>query len=281
LSTQLSKSVTLETPANHVELICVNNLWAHASISLFGGHLLSYVPSYDQRERLWLSRDTWLDGTRSIRGGVPVCWPWFGDHPARNLPAHGYVRNQQWRLVSSVDTDDATIVRLRPCAIQNAMNEDGLELELSITVGRQLTLALSTRNTSDRPRNFGAALHSYFEISDIHNTCLKGLSGQCLDKTEDFARKVTPNPYLFEAETDRIHVHPGNRCWIETPDYAIEVNSRGHDSVVVWNPWRAKSAELEDFHDEGFQSMLCVESAITQGFTLAAQQTHTLTQTFA
>ncbi len=97
--------------------------------------------------------------------------------PLEIYPAHGYVRNQQWRLVSSVDTDDATIVRLRPCAIQNAMNEDGLELELSITVGRQLTLALSTRNTSDRPRNYGAALHSYFEISDIHNTCLKGLSG--------------------------------------------------------------------------------------------------------
>lgn len=276
---RLSKGVKLQTTDGQVDTLVVENDLAMARISLFGGHVLSYIPHSDARDRLWMSGNAILDGSKAIRGGIPICWPWFGDHPSGNFPAHGYVRTQQWQVVGCEDQSIGTIVKLKPESALGAGLDGELDLLLTITVGEVLTLELTTTNIGANALAFGAALHSYFDIEDIGLTELRGLNGEFLDKTESYASKVTPEVYLFQKETDNVHLSPVTHTVIHTPKFDVDVESMGHDSIVVWNPWIEKSTAMADMKDDSYRSMLCVEAAITQGKTLAAGEQHSLIQT--
>lgn len=304
---QLSKNVELRSAKNQVDVLIIDNDFSEAQISLYGGHVLSFAPKSDNRERLWVSECAVLDGTKAIRGGVPICWPWFGEHVSNGHPsvkrqAHGYVRTQQWQVVECVDSDIGTVVTLKPEAAVNpgfdslgegeaegeAEGEGNVDLQLTVSIGNVLAVELTTKNVGATPFEFGGALHSYFNIEDISQTQLHGLSGDYLDKAPSFIDKssvgassglqVTPETYIFEKETDNIHLSVERRLSIRAANFSIDVESQGHDSIVVWNPWIEKSAAMADMQDDGYQSMLCVEAAITQGVTLAPNEQHTLTQ---
>lgn len=302
---QLSKSVELQSASNQVDILVIDNHLATAKISLHGGHILSFRPKSDNRERLWLSQIAVLDGSKAIRGGIPICWPWFGDYssnpeaskaaPAEEKPAHGTVRRQQWYIVDCVDTRDGTQITLKPeSAVGPGFDADGdVDLQLTVFIGNELKVQLTTKNMGTKAFEFGGALHSYFNIEDISQTQLHGLSGDYLDKTLSSYDKAssnegssnrgslpqaTPETYTFNKETDNIHLSTEQHLSISTVNFSIDVESKGHDSIVVWNPWVEKSAAMVDMQAEGYQSMLCVEAAITQGITLAANEQHTLTQ---
>ena len=301
---QLSKSVELRSVSNQIDVLVVENDLAMAQISLHGGHMLSFRPKSDNRERLWLSQDAVLDGTKAIRGGIPICWPWFGDylnkdHLGKDLPAHGYVRTKQWHVVDCVDFDATTLITLKPETAADQGLDGDADLRLTVSIGNALTVELTTKNIGAKAFEFGGALHSYFNIEDITQTQLHGLSGDYLDKTQSlfdksFANKssadkssihkrsphqITPEKYTFEKETDNIHLSLEQHFTISTTNFSIDVVSKGHDSIVVWNPWIEKSAAMTDMSAGGYQSMLCVESAITQGITLAPNEQHSLIQT--
>ena len=279
----LSKSVSIRRIAGQVDILEIDNDLAVAQISLFGGHVLSYVPKRDGQDRLWLSAKAVLDGSKAIRGGIPICWPWFGDHATDGLPAHGYVRTQTWRVAECLGSQFGTTITLQPAtAIAEGLKGDA-ELQLSVFVGNELGLQLITTNQGDQPLVFGGALHSYFNVSDIHQTRLKGVGGEYLDKTAGYARNQTPEVYQFDCETDRIHliaepIAGEQPLVIDAAGQKIEIESAGQDSVVVWNPWREKSAAMSDMENDGYQSMLCVEAAVTQGMILAPQAQHILSQ---
>lgn len=275
---QLSESVALLSASNQVDILVVENDLAEARISLYGGHTLSYKPKRDHRERLWESQDAVLDGTKAIRGGIPVCWPWFGDHPSKNWPAHGYMRTQQWHVVECVDSETGSVIKLKPEFSVGPGFDGNADLTLTVSVGNELSVQLTTKNVGAQSFEFGGALHSYFNIEDISQTQLHGLTGDFLDKTENYARKVTPEAYRFHGETDNIHLSTESVLTIRTPGFSIDIESLGQDSIVVWNPWIEKSQSMTDMPDYGYQFMLCVESAITQGVTLAVNEQHTLTQ---
>ena len=274
----LSQSVELQSDVNRVAILKVENDLAKASISLFGGHILSFVPKHDDRERLWLSESAVLDGSKAIRGGIPICWPWFGDHPDQDLPAHGYVRTQQWQVVGCIESDEGTVIQIKPETSVAAGLIGDADLLMSVSIGTELKIELLTTNIGPTDFCFGAALHSYFDIQRIDQSRLNGLSGDYLDKTEGYARKTTPEQYVFQGETDRVHLNPVTQVEIVAANFSTGVKSGGHDSVVVWNPWSEKSKAMPDMADDGYQSMLCVESAITQGQSLAAGEAHALTQ---
>lgn len=139
-------------------------------------------------------------------------------------------------------------------------------------------MQLSTTNLGDDAFTYSCAIHSYFSISDLNHVELVGLEGQYLDKTRDYQSINTPTPYLFKEETDRVHLHQPKSVSIVNGQNITEVLSSGHDSMVVWNPWREKSKSMKDMTDKGYQSMLCVETAITQGHIVEAGQTHVLQQ---
>ena len=267
--------------SNGLTFLDIENSNAVARISLFGGHVLSYVPKKDNKERLWVSPHAYLNGERPIRGGIPVCWPWFSDDHGREkgaLPAHGFLRTQVWKLIDSRDTESGTEVTLTPSYSRAEGFEYDCAVQLVIQVGDTLSVSLETQNTGVVPFDYNCALHTYFHVDHIQDTQLTGMHGEFKDKLDDWGLKPTPSLYLITGETDRIHVEAIDNATIEVGNQAFtSVNSHGNDSVVVWNPWQG-AASISDMDPFGYKHMLCVESAITKGKTLAPGERHALTQ---
>ena len=261
-------------------IIEVDNPFATAKISLFGAQVLQYCPKHDQRERLFLSPGARLDASKSIRGGIPLCWPWFGAHPVdSDKPAHGFARTIQWRIIALKNDHTGTRLLLGPVGLPDETWTAQAGVELEILIADTLTVSVLTRNTGTRPLAFSAALHSYFAVSDISLVSLEGLQGDYSDKTRNWAHFATPTPYRFAGETDRIHLDASPEIVIQDPAGATRLLSTGHDSIVVWNPWSGCAQQFTDMPPDSYRHMLCVETALTRGFILPTGETHRLQQT--
>lgn len=276
-------SITLEETSG-ISFLQVDNDFATARISLFGGQVLSYIPKSDNIDRLWLSPYAHMNGKKPIRGGVPVCWPWFSDDHGQqkgSLPSHGFLRSQIWTLSDSDDIDEGTRIVLAPSFTRAAGFEHNSDVTLTIIVGRALDIVLTTTNTGESPFTFNAALHSYFYVPDIHHTSLRGLDGKYSDKNDGWAIKPSPSPYLIEGEVDRIHDCKDTPVTIDIDDAPLTtINHANNDSVVIWTPWQG-AASITDMDAFGFVHMLCVETAVTKGKSLASGESHQLTQNIA
>lgn len=277
----IAGSVTV-SESQGITYLNIDNRFATARVSLFGGHVLSFIPKSDEVDRLWLSPHAYLNGERPIRGGIPVCWPWFSDDHGREkgaLPSHGFLRTQAWQLERSEDTSDGvTKLVLAPSFTRADGFEFDCKVTLTLTIGESLTTSLRTENTGVAPFTFNTALHTYLAVPSVQKVALEGLTGQYKDKLADWAIKDTPQPYRFSAETDRIHLEAPSVITLKDKEQPFtQVDSEGHDSVVVWNPWQS-AASISDMDAFGFVHMLCVETACTQGVELAPGDSHTLTQ---
>jgi glucose-6-phosphate 1-epimerase len=272
----LSKTASLLSQ-DDIEMLIIDNDYAYATISLFGGHVLSFIPKHDNVQRLWLSKKAMLDGQHPIRGGIPICWPWFGAHASESgVPSHGYVRTQNWHVVDCADEPKQTVVRLKPSTTQGDGFAGETQLSLVLFIGRELRIQLVTENRGSEPLSYTCALHTYFKIDDINHCELYGLTGEYLDKLQDFKRFDTPTPYRFNQETDRVHLATPKTLSISSGAHQTCIESSGHDSIVVWNPWSEKSVSMQDMEDDGFEKMLCVETAVTQGQPVLPGDSHTL-----
>lgn len=268
---------------DHVTLVDVENAAGRATLSLFGGQVLSFTPAHDGRERLYLSRLARLDGSKSIRGGIPVCWPWFGAHQQQTgVSAHGYARTRQWQLTDTQESATETLLVLEARNTQGTGFAGTARLQLAVSIGAALQLVLTTTNAGTTAFHLSMALHSYFAVDDIRTTRLSGLGGRYSDKTRDWAHFDTPRPYGFTEETDRIHMDAAARVDIMMANGArTQVASEGHDSIVVWNPWSACARNFPDMEAQDYTRMLCVETALTQGYELAPGKTHGLAQSIS
>ncbi len=273
---ELPASITKGRLSDLVETLEIDNAHATVSISLWGAQIMSFKPKHDGRERLFKSNKIVLDGSKSLRAGVPVCWPWFAQR--EGYQKHGYVRIRNWQVLSATESDDYTEIVLSPLDMVGKGFDGTAELSLTVRVGRSLSITLTTTNSGKDAFEFNTALHTYFLVDDVNDVELKGLSGKYSDKTRNWAMLETPEPYRFTEETDRIHLNPVKHVTIVEGDAQIGVESAGHDSVVVWNPWAENSANMRDMGPEAYLRMLCVETAVTQGKTLQANESHSLTQ---
>lgn len=263
----------------------VTNGHATATLALQGAQVLTWTPQ-GQAPVIWLSRAARFAPGKSIRGGVPVCWPWFGPHATDpGLPAHGFARTVPWKVIETRALDDGAT----ELALALAENEQTLaqwphhaRLSLRISVGPTLRLALTTVNTGDRDFVIGEALHTYFEIGDIADIRITGLqSGEYLDKVGGgSARRRQDGPVSCTAETDRIYLNTEAECVIEDARLKrrIRIAKTGSRSTVVWNPWAAKADRMGDLGPDGWRGMVCVESAnaAENVVTVKAGATHTL-----
>ena len=263
-------------------IVQLENDYASLTISLFGGHILSFKPKHDERERLWVSESAIFDAKTPIRGGIPVCWPWFGPatspyNKLKPAPSHGYVRNCMWLLDSCEEKEGGTQLVLHPDITEPYSSNVHLSVKLIVLVKETLTVTLETTNTGE-PVPFFAALHSYFSVSHIEAIKLGGVEGDYIDKLDNGEMKSSPTPYQISAETDRVHL--GNTMDIIKliDNTETEIASSGYDSIVVWNPWIDKSAGMADMSPTGFTQMVCIETARTQPNVLDHGAVHALTQ---
>ncbi len=255
-----------------------------ASISLHGGHVLDYTPA-GQSAVLWTSRAAVFRVGRALRGGIPVCWPWFGPHPSdAALPAHGFARTSIWRVTGS-SVDDATRLQLElDETLASPPNwPHSYRLQLDISLADTLQLALKTINTGTAPLPISAALHSYFAVEAITQVTVEGLDATpYLDQLTNTTR-MQSGPVHIAGEVDRIYFDTVAPCTIvdAVGERQITIARGGSNSVVVWNPWIDKAQRLSDFDDDEYRSMLCIEAANAASDTIviAPGADHTLTTT--
>ena len=246
--------------------VSLRNAQASAELMLQGAHVTQWAPS-GARPVIWLSPAAKFAPGKSIRGGVPICWPWFGPHGSEsNYPAHGFARTVPWEIVASNSEGDADVVRLRllDSETTRAQWPRPSELTLEVRVGAALELTLTTRNIGKFPITVGEALHTYFAVGDVRQTRVQGLDGlSYIDKVDGFKTKQQKGAVTIDGEVDRIYLDSIEDCIIDDPAWKrrIRIAKRGSRSTVVWNPGSAKAQQMGDFGGpEGHLGMLCVES---------------------
>ncbi len=243
------------------------NSQGRATVALQGAQVMSWAPR-DMEPVIWLPRETRPTSGKAIRGGVPVCWPWFGPHGSDpTFPSHGFARTALWRVAGTETLADGTtrmVLRLEPGDELRELWPHPSALECRISVGGALELELTTFNTGSGPVTLSQALHAYFNVSDVRRVAIHGLDGcTYLDKVDGGRRKRQAGAVTISAETDRIYIDTAADCLIDDPDLRrrIRVSKQGSGSTVVWNPWVDKAARLGDLGQNGYLHMVCVETA--------------------
>lgn len=245
----------------------VGNSLATATIALQGAHVMTWAPR-GHKPVVWLSPAAKLAPGKSIRGGVPVCWPWFGPHATEpKLPGHGYARTVPWEVIDTRALPDGATrlaFRLVESDATRAQWPHATPVELHVTVGDALECELVTRNDDPAPVVIGDALHTYFAVSDVRQVGIHGLGGlPYLDKVDGGQRKQQAGPVTIAGEVDRIYLDSVADCLIDDPRWRrrIRISKRNSRSTVVWNPWIEKAEKMGDLGANGYLRMVCVESA--------------------
>jgi len=261
----LSHSITPVLGFAHLtDLPCYQLVCGEASavISPYGAHLLSYQPK-NGVEVLYLSPETQWQNNTPIRGGVPVCWPWFGpaadvfNPQQQKLANHGVVRNQFWQLASqqSSETEVSLSFEIKTPSLPYAHAPAFLRLTLSLTP-EHLTLKLSSSQGIQQ-----AALHSYFAVAGVEHAVVSPLQGDFIDKVKGGQQHQTEPDLRFAEEIDRVYLATAEELTLATGQHQINIKQQQHDASVLWNPWSAKAAALKDLPDQGYLHFVCVETA--------------------
>lgn len=252
----------------------VNTDHCHAMFFLQGAQVTEYHARHAIRPVLFTSSQATIAPGRALRGGMPICFPWFGvpqDTP--DQPAHGWARTQAWTVrQTEVYSGDVEVVL--------GLEVFPFELEQRFLFGKELSASFSAKNVSDQSQRFEVALHTYFSVGSIRSVAIEGdLSAlPYLDQLTSIVHPATHRPVRFTEETDRIY--QGDAREIRIKDTAwnrtIQLRSENSRSTVVWNPWIAKSQRMPDFGDDEYLRMCCIETANVRehALQLAAGQTH-------
>ncbi len=262
---------------------------AEAIIYLQGAHLAHWQPAGFEPV-LFLSEKSQFVPGKAIRGGIPICFPWFGPRSDGGPgPSHGFARTQPWELAFAALMPDAregdrlqmTFV-LGPDPVSEGLGFYDFRVAYELLIGRDLTLKLTVANFGDGPLRFEEALHTYFRVGEIHQATITGLANTTyLDKRDNAERKTTPRrPLQLVDWTDC--VFPANTAATNLNDVKngrlIRNEKRNSATTVVWNPWQEGAAALSDLGSDEWHHFLAIETANTgtDAITLAPGQTHTM-----
>ncbi len=243
--------------------IVVENQYSSAGIYLHGAHVTHWEPR-GQKPVLWMSEKSDFASGKSIRGGVPLCFPWFGPKSDdADAPAHGLARLFDWKLQAASENEKAKELVFVPSS--EVVAQDGwpqLDVQLRLSIGEQLEIRFEAQNNSASTCEYEIALHSYFTVSDARQVSISGLEdAPYWDKIVN-DEKSENAPLRFTQETDRVY-DSASTCVLldEAWQREIVVEKSGSQSTVVWNPWIEKARRMADFGDEEWPRMACIETA--------------------
>jgi D-hexose-6-phosphate mutarotase len=285
----ISNHVQFKEIAEGMVIAEVANQHALSNIALQGAHIATFQPRGEEPV-VWLSPKAKFAPGKSIRGGVPICWPWFGAHKTESkFPGHGYARTVPWNVLETKALPDGSTF-LRFALVESdatrAQWPHASTVQLEVTVGKALRVELVTANTGKQAFELSEALHTYFQISDVANMTIRGLEDcEYLDKVQDFARCKQQGGIVIGSEVDRVYVNTAADCVIEDKGLkrAIRIAKQGSQSTVVWNPWTEKAEKMGDFGPALHRDMVCVESgnALENTLTLQPGETHRLVAVYS
>jgi glucose-6-phosphate 1-epimerase len=256
-----------------LQKVCIDCPQAVGEIYLHGAHITSWKPAGGEEVLFLSSQSRWESG-RAIRGGVPICFPWFGDKaddPA--APAHGFVRTKAWQLESIVKAGDAVTVSMFTESDEDTKRWWPAEFRLvyRATFASELTLELAVANTGKRSLRFEEALHAYYRLGNVLKTQVMGLNNiEYIDKTDSNRKKVQHGEIAIVSETDRVYLNTGEEIELEDSGWRrrTRVAKENSRTTVVWNPWVQKAHSLPDFGAEEWTQMICIEASNVSDFAV-------------
>ena len=234
---------------------------ASGELYLQGAHVTSWQPA-GHAPVLWMSRSSLFQPGKPIRGGVPICFPWFGPHASDpSAPAHGFARTALWEVTEARTTADGVI----SLSLQTRIDSFSVRFTVEFGPVLQMTLTTEPGPGSSTGLRFEDALHTYLSVSDVRNVSITGLEQvRYIDKVDGAAEKPATGAAIeFTGETDRVYFTTDSECHLHDPgrNRTIAISKSGSQSTVVWNPWIAKSARMLDFGDHEWPEMVCIETA--------------------
>jgi glucose-6-phosphate 1-epimerase len=264
--------VSVQTPA------------ASAEIYLHGAQLTSWRPA-GAEEVIFLSQNSQWEAGRAIRGGIPVCFPWFrnkADDP--KAPAHGFVRTKAWQLDSVAKQGDVVLVSLSTVSEEatRAWWPHDFHLAHYLTIGEELVQELVVSNTGNTSLRFEEALHTYYRVGGAGAVRVQGLDGVAyLDNTDSNRKKEQEGDVVFTRQTDSAYIDTTHAVEIYDPllRRRIRLTKQNSRTTVVWNPWSTGAQTLKDLGGEEWRAMACVEASNIRDFAvdLLPGQLHTMT----
>lgn len=280
-------TVTFRKGPGEFTTVIIDNGAAEAEICLHGAHLMKFVPA-GAVPVLWMSKSSWFEPDRPIRGGVPICWPYFGAAADPALPAHGFARLSEWNL-AEIDSSEKGMTRvaltLSPADVTAVPVPFPFELRMEFVIGKVLQMTLTMKNCSDSEQIITDALHTYFNVKSAGAITISGLDGVSYEDRVVGAKVfggVQDGDIRIDREVDRVYLDTADAVEIHDPGYdrTILVEKFGSESTVVWNPWIRKSQAMPDFGDDEYHTMVCIEAvnAAKDRRILAPGATHVISQ---
>lgn len=274
----MTSSITPITGFGHLtDLPCWQLKWGQATVvvSRYGAHVLAYTTGHSpqpEREasRLWLSPTAVWQAQQPIRGGVPICWPWFGKiNPALlanldpkvvstlKLPNHGLVRTRHWQQSDALVSAEAVMLELSLEVSDIPWHPEPVLLKYQVHLADQLTLTLSC----DAPMVQQAALHSYFAVTHSTKAWVQPLPQTYYDKVTDSQAQSLNQTLNFLGEIDRVYPDTAPILSLTDGTNTLNIQQQGHDASVLWNPAAEKAAASSDIPATQWSDFVCVESA--------------------
>ena len=252
-------------PAQHqpgdtgLPMLVVENPLCRAIIALQGAHVMAFQPA-GQNEMLWVSPKTLLQEGTPIRGGIPLCLPWFGPGPD-GKSMHGFARVMEWKVTTAERMKDGAtrlVMELSGDAATNALWPHAFAFRLEIEAGNALKMVMNVENTGADTAPLAFAFHTYFAVPDVAKARVSGLEGTTyIDKMDNFTRKPQNGDVTISDVTDRIYLNVPDRQTISTGIGSIDIESRSK-CAVVWNAW-SNDKNIPDLGEGNHVGYLCVE----------------------
>jgi glucose-6-phosphate 1-epimerase len=264
-----------------LQKVRITSLKAVGEMYLQGAHITSWKPAGVEEVLFLSSQSRWEHG-HAIRGGIPICFPWFGDKADDpKAPAHGFVRTKAWQLESMAQVGDGVTVSMFTESDEDTKRwwPADFRVVYRVTFASELRLELVVTNTGKTSLRFEEALHAYHRVGNVLKTRVRGLCAvHYIDKTDSNRKKTQHGKIAIVSETDRVYLNTSDAIEMEDPvlrrrTHVAKENSR---TTVAWNPWVGKAHSLTDFADDEWMQMICIETSNVSDFAvdLAPGQTH-------
>ena len=245
----------------------IDNGEGFALISIYAGQLLSYRPASETEDLMFLSRRAHYEDGKAIKGGIPICWPWFGPDPEQQgRQAHGFARSCYWKLLATEATPEGSTkvtLGLSDDEQSRSIWPNKFELWLEIEVGATLTVSLTTHNKSHHEFVMTQGFHTYFSVADISRVSVLGLEGvEYQDAADEWTQKEQVGALTVDGEVNRVY-------WGADEDIVLVDDVRGRhirivatnsNTAIVWNPWSKVAASMDDLEDNDYQRFICLET---------------------
>lgn len=276
--------------------IQIDNDKASALISIYGGQILSFKPSSESTDLMFNSQNAYYQKGKAIKGGIPICWPWFGSAATSELsetskkPDHGFVRNNFWSVTSLTNLtsgETKVILDFKQTELTRALWPYPFQLSLEIVIGDSLSLTLITQNVGNQSFFITEALHAYFHVGDTAQVQILGLEHtEYSDKNENYLQACQTRAINITEETDHIYTDVKHELIIDDPtlNRKIKITSSGNNSAVIWNPWIDRSAKIGDLDDHDYSHFICLEisnATDKDRVEIAPHQVHKLCTTYS